>query len=326
MSELPDTPAIAMTVSMALSSARKELGLSQKDVADALFLNLGFIKHIDDNEIDEIPKKAFIRGYLRSYAKLVNLDPDAVVALYGPDVVKEEPTVLMKTIRPDAISKLSFTGPVLISSIVGLVCLILVIVLVWYFAGGDDAKPIVVSSSSSQSIQGGSLQSDPLQEVASEDAGNSEDNGNSEPDEAFSAFQESISAPSIELGQVDLPVTTFDESIADVSDTDGNGENIVIQRSTSGLTNYISVDAGGSDDLNFVFTDDCWLEVEDASGKSIYGDLGRAGDDLSITGEPPFRLLVGKPSVVSVKYNGDDIDLKPFITPARTAKLVLGDS
>ena len=151
MSELPDTPAIAMTVSMALSSARKELGLSQKDVADALFLNLGFIKHIDDNEIDEIPKKAFIRGYLRSYAKLVNLDPDAVVALYGPDVVKEEPTVLMKTIRPDAISKLSFTGPVLISSIVGLVCLILVIVLVWYFAGGDDAKPIVVSSSSSQS-------------------------------------------------------------------------------------------------------------------------------------------------------------------------------
>ena len=314
MSELPDTPAIAMTVSMALSSARKELGLSQKDVSDALYLNLSFIKHIDDNEIDEIPKKAFIKGYLRSYAKLVNLDPDAIVALYSPNVIKDEPTVLMKTIRPDAISKISITGPVLISSIVGLVCLILIIVLVWYFAGDDDAKPIVVSSSS-QSIQG-----DSLQEVASEDA------GNSESDEAFSAFQENISAPSVELDQIDLSATTIDESIADVSDTDGNGVNIVYQRSTSGLTNYISVDAGGSDDLNFVFTDDCWLEVEDASGKMIYEDLGRVGDDLSITGESPFRLLVGKPNVVSVKYNGDDIDLKPFITPARTAKLVLGDS
>ncbi|MFT5211970.1 MAG: cytoskeleton protein RodZ [Flavobacterium sp.] len=355
MSELPDKPAITMTVSMALSSARKEMGLSQKDVADALFLNLSFIKLIDDNEIDAIPKKAFIKGYLRSYAKLVNLDPDAVVSLYGPGLLKDEPIVLKKMLRPDAVSKISFTGPVLISSIVGIVCLVLVIVLVWYFASSGDEKPIVVTSSS-QSLQDESLQDDSLQDKSLQDSAwqdsalqenlgqstsvenslvqdNSlqertiEDAGNTESEEAVSAFQENASASPTELDQIDLLAdAAFDESNADALSIDDSGVEILFQRTSSGLNSFVTVDAGGSDDLNFVFTDDCWLEVEDGTGRSIYGDLSRAGDDLTITGEPPFKLLVGKPDVVSVKYNGEDIDLKPFITPARTAKLVLGNS
>ncbi|MFT7688369.1 MAG: cytoskeleton protein RodZ [Candidatus Azotimanducaceae bacterium] len=346
MSEMPDTPAIKMTVSMALSSARTEMGLSQKDVADVLFLNLAFVKNIDDDEIDKISKKAFIKGYLRSYAKLVNLDPDAVIELYSPGVAREESVVPKQTTRPDAISKISFTGPVLISGIVGLVCLALIVVLVWYFAGEEDDVPVVTSSPRvsqeapkdiPEQVEDSFQEFDSPTSIAEQntdtavindfaESNTSESNAiDANQDELVTSLSESSSTDSLNdvINNVVDKLSAADASEDDIED---DSPAIVIQRSTSGLTNYISVNAGSGDDLNFVFTDDCWLEVEDATGKSIFGDLGRAGDDLTITGQAPFRLLVGKPNVITVTYNGDDVDLKPFITPARTAKLVLGNS
>ena len=55
------------------------MGLSQEQVAQELYLIPSYIQHIDNDEIEKIDKQAFVRGYLRSYAKLVNLDGDDII-------------------------------------------------------------------------------------------------------------------------------------------------------------------------------------------------------------------------------------------------------
>ena len=45
------------TVSSLLISAREGLGLSQKDVADMLFLQLAFIQRIDEGLFQKLPKQ-----------------------------------------------------------------------------------------------------------------------------------------------------------------------------------------------------------------------------------------------------------------------------
>ncbi|KEY91688.1 hypothetical protein CF67_01015 [Candidatus Photodesmus blepharus] len=62
-----------------LKVRRKELGLSQKQIADRLRLRLSVIKNIEENNFNFGQVFTFIRGYLRSYSKVVGLNESLVL-------------------------------------------------------------------------------------------------------------------------------------------------------------------------------------------------------------------------------------------------------
>lgn len=62
-----------------LQEARHLLGLSQAEVARRLCLNIKIITNIERDEYKELPGLSYIRGYLRSYANLVNISADKVL-------------------------------------------------------------------------------------------------------------------------------------------------------------------------------------------------------------------------------------------------------
>ena len=84
----------------------------------------------------------------------------------------------------------------------------------------------------------------------------------------------------------------------------------------------IRVSAGGDDHLQFVFTDECWLEVTDAAGELVYGDLNHDQDILDLYGVAPFKILVGKVSAVTVTFNDRAVGFSG-VTFNNTAKLVV---
>jgi len=66
-----------------LSEAREQAGYSQQDVAVELHLKPELIQAIDDEKLDELPEPAYVRGYLRSYARMVSVDVDTVLNAYS---------------------------------------------------------------------------------------------------------------------------------------------------------------------------------------------------------------------------------------------------
>ena len=65
-----------------LVKARDKAGMSQADIARQLNLSLAIIEQLDtDRYSDDIPD-AFIRGYIRTYARVVDLDEGKIVTLY----------------------------------------------------------------------------------------------------------------------------------------------------------------------------------------------------------------------------------------------------
>jgi len=100
-------------------------------------------------------------------------------------------------------------------------------------------------------------------------------------------------------------------------------DNITIERHRDGGIHYITVDANGFDEVEATFLEDCWLEVEDGNGDSIYGDLNKSGDVLRIYGVEPFKLLIGRATAVTLTFNGDDIDLAGYTAADETAKITL---
>ncbi|MFZ6640697.1 helix-turn-helix domain-containing protein [Undibacterium sp. TC4M20W] len=81
-SEISETKAVLSVVQTAgsqLSAARVQLGLSVQEVADQLKLSQRQILALESNQFDDLPKMVIVRGFVRSYAKLLKLDPAPVI-------------------------------------------------------------------------------------------------------------------------------------------------------------------------------------------------------------------------------------------------------
>lgn len=350
MSEIADTLEDTRTASQLLSEAREAMGMSQEEVAQELYLIPSYIRHIDNDEIEKIDKQAFVRGYLRSYAKLVHLDGDDMVARYEKSQGAVPQTIEIRGVTQESVGSINFTGPVIQTGVLGLVGLIAVIAIVWFLvsSGDDEAEaPVAVSEKVSEGV---SAVTEPANDEAAVDTVGmpetevqepltASDTQTSETSDAQTADNSETEEPQPDAvdaapeaaNPVNQPTDSEPEvsnSIAEIADeielevpeaeqAEMIGKTISINRGDG----VIRVDAGGEDELRFSFSDECWVEIEDADGDAIYGDLNRDGDELVVLGVAPFEVLFGKAPAVTMVFNGQAFDLRPHTTSVDTAKV-----
>jgi cytoskeletal protein RodZ len=126
----------ALTVSDQLRQAREAAGLTQAAVADALFLTVTYIRYMDAGEFERLPKQAFVRGYLRSYARVVGLDGGLLVQLYDEEfreTLAEMPADVSVSVQENR-----FSGPVVLTGLIGLGIVLILVLLVWLLIPDDD--------------------------------------------------------------------------------------------------------------------------------------------------------------------------------------------
>jgi len=74
--------------------------------------------------------------------------------------------------------------------------------------------------------------------------------------------------------------------------------------------------------LHFAFAERSWLEVTDANRQVLHSGESPAGSQLTLTGRPPFEMVIGNASKVTLTYGERVIDLAPY-TRAEVARLTL---
>ena len=67
------------------------------------------------------------------------------------------------------------------------------------------------------------------------------------------------------------------------------------------------------------FSADCWVEVADAAGKSLFKGVRRANTSLTLTGQTPFQVMLGNAAGVT----GLSVDGKPVELPKAAAGEVI---
>ena len=65
-----------------LSKKRAALGYEIKDVEKTIKIRARYVEHIESGEWEKLPPDVFVRGFLKSYASLLRLDPEKVIRLY----------------------------------------------------------------------------------------------------------------------------------------------------------------------------------------------------------------------------------------------------
>ena len=66
-----------------LAAARTSMGASQHDIAEALNLPVHIVVALEADDDEVLPAFVFSRGYVRAYAKLLEIDPDPLVNQLG---------------------------------------------------------------------------------------------------------------------------------------------------------------------------------------------------------------------------------------------------
>ena len=101
-------PSVNITIGARLKSARESRGLQQQEVADELKLNKKFILMIEDNNFPPDLPVTFIRGYIRSYAKLLEIPEHEVKK--GLEPIKPEKVIPVVLPPPPPAVKRNHTG------------------------------------------------------------------------------------------------------------------------------------------------------------------------------------------------------------------------
>jgi cytoskeleton protein RodZ len=70
------------------------------------------------------------------------------------------------------------------------------------------------------------------------------------------------------------------------------------------------------------FARDSWVEIKDANGRTLFSQLNLAGTQQVIEGRAPFEVVIGNAAYVTLHYREAPVDLKPY-TKAEVARLSL---
>lgn len=73
-----------------LQAAREKLGWSESDVAKKLHMSVSFVRAIEADDYERLPEATFIKGYMRNYARLLEIPADEVANLFEQLVDEEE--------------------------------------------------------------------------------------------------------------------------------------------------------------------------------------------------------------------------------------------
>jgi cytoskeleton protein RodZ len=363
-----------ISVGLRLQKARMEKKLSQVQVAEKLFLTTQIIECLDDGAFERIPKKAFIRGYIRAYARVVGLEGSELVAAYDAEVGRDEGQGDEATILMNAEDPSLAKNPIFRAGAMGIAVLVVVVLFVWMVMSGGQgdrsgpppssvkatspsagqARVETSSTTPPGSSSGGenSLSTNDWDVAPDPDEGRAEDSAeileeaydearlDEEP--ALSPVDQDRDLAAEDLsGQEPSQAPQSSEVDRETGDAALAGEAPPVRsalgasvgeaapnvfRSVTDTGRFIQVIVDGEDTVVIQTTESCWVEVADATGYLLYGDLNQSGDELEVLGAAPFQILLGKASAAQVRFNGQVVDLEPHTTREFTARLTVGES
>ena len=286
-----------------LRKKREKLGLSQKEIADRLRLRVAIIESIDKNNYDFDQVATFTRGYLRSYAKAVDLDEKEVLAALNDanevqHIEQEMQSFSRKTKREKHDSRIMKLTWAIFATIIG-------ISSVWWYQNQQDTL--------TETVDEVVIERDITDEPASPVISREEDVTINE--EVVAPVTLSIES---EIEPVDGAESINLEPVASV-------ENEVTIQPVVVETVSTQDDQTAESTLNELvmnFSADCWVQVKDATGSTLATGVKKAGREVNLVGEPPFSIILGAPEGVSLTFAGEPVDLSGY-TSGKVARFTL---
>ncbi|MEZ9891454.1 RodZ domain-containing protein [Vibrio lentus] len=298
-----ETVAPAIEAGTLLKNKRESLGLTQKQISDRLKLRVTLIQQIEENQFESDQVATFMRGYIRSYAKYVNLDEKVVLsALHHAGDAQHQEQEMLSFSRKTKTEKHNSRIMILTWSIFAVIA---GISSLWWWQNQQQdtlSQSLVNTESSEELVVEESL--DP--ELTSLEVIEAEQNTETSP----------VTENSDELLTV-VSAAEASENVEQVEETQDVAEVTPVAAESETVT-----PEPVANELVMQFSADCWIQVKDAAGKTLSTGIKKAGQTLNLSGTAPYKVILGAPEGVSMTFASEPVDLSGY-TSGKVARITL---
>ena len=293
-----------------LQAARIGRGWSIEEVANRMYLSGSILQLIEENNFDKIAAPIFVKGYLRAYARILSLSEEDIIQQYVEYYSDEDPPITRISNTPPEIS---FNDVRVRWATYILILVLCCLLIVWWWSRDQQSDVVSLDIEQTEVV---AAEPEMVNDIDPADESGKVDDpveNNSVPAEIEPSLPSPQEPQTVETEVEQSPET---EVMPEASNTD--------------QTNPAPADDSGiaptdTDVMTLFFRADVWVSVEDANGNRLAYNMVQAGEQLTVTGQAPFAVLLGNGHDVEMTYNGAAVDISSYIRSNNTARLKVGN-
>ena len=266
------------------AAERERQGLARADVAQRLHMSAYQIEAIETGDYSRLPRGTFLRGFVRNYAKILGLAPDALLPLLdesGPHDSRPGIVVPTQNIRFDPIGE-RLSNPYVKAAVLAVVAIAVAFAAMYWWLFIRPTPP-------------GAAARKPVPELT--------------PPAAASAPRDVVAErkPPV-VATIAPPPARVEATKPEPAKTEpakpepAKPEPKKTEAPKAALEGSV---------LKFRFKGSSWVEIRDGRGKLLLSRLNPPGSEAEVSGKPPFNVIVGNAPEVQLFYNDHEFDLEP---------------
>lgn len=339
-----------------LLAARTAKKLSQKDVSNNLRFSLNQINSLENNDFSALPQPMITRGFIRNYARLLEIDAEPLLASYRirvpektPYAVSVQSTMYQVMSGKDSMPWLKY----ILGSIFILLFLLAWILYIDYMPKSTKSKTEIVPASttisplptlealpevalpaaerinevvidSTTTAEPTIVDSTKAPELAA-NVVNSTNNTNSTPPSLVPVDQVALQSNIAQKERVSVtPVPNVAaKTLPTTSTSTTKAQPVISTAAVAPLGVAQTVVNTKTNKVSMSFNAPTWVQVTDKSGKIIFEKILSAGSVDGLDGEKPFNIVIGNAKATKLSFLGKAVDLTPYTTENNVARLKL---
>ena len=322
---ITDGDIAALDIGYELSTKRKLLNLTERQIATQLKLPVEQVMALESNQFDYFRSKTFARGYLKNYVRLLQLEESQILTSF--DEQQEERKPVLQPV--DKVNKQAhLTDPIVLFVSIVLVS-VLVFFVFWWPTLESKAPPVEAMADVSEAAE--EVTSDSSQLDADESATLTNLNSiesltdvQSTPSDSAAKFKQTT----LDTEDADVVTGLSAETLALLEEAGVSTDKVSqatqdmvakktaenLAEATASTTKASDVSVNYTDDIVMQFIRDCWTEVRDSNGKILYSGVKTANSQLTLSGSESYRVVLGyAPGVSELTFKGKRFDFTSFI-------------
>jgi len=301
VTEQQDQP---VTLGQVLQAARTAKELSLQDVSDNLRFSVKQISALENGQYDLLPDAMITRGFIRNYARLLELEAEPLLVIYRRSVASETDRgiAVRSSMRPVQLTKESL--PWLKYMLASILVLLFLLAWLFYVDYMPKTPAVAVDKAPEVAAEATPAAAEPLPEIALPAAQREAESAVSVPDlQADSnAAMNNAAQPATNAADVKPLDTVTQADLKPLAPP-------LIAPSQPPVAASPAKPADKT--VTMLFTAKTWVSVTDKSGKVVFEKVTRSGDHETINAVPPLNVVIGNASGTKLNFGGKDIDLAP---------------
>jgi cytoskeleton protein RodZ len=287
-----------------LAAARAGLNLSVGDVSQQIKYNVKQIVAIESDDYAKLPGTTFVRGMIRSYAKLVQIDPEPLLADLGRSDIPAAATVDLRTNRQEPfIEGGGKSNRIYVSLSVAALVAVAVVVYEWRINPPDTGQVVTITPRGENEAE----PAPPTHAPSAPPSGRAPSAAAAPGTTSSPAAAGTPPAPApAAMLSAPAPTGTMESAAAGAAQAPQPPADTAATAAAPGET------VVPKKRIELTFDQLSWVEIKQGDGKILLSQLNQPGTKRVIEGTPPFSIVIGNAANVKLKYNNVPIDLRPY--------------